>query len=375
MKIPTIYKAACIACTALTTSSFIHLGAKTDYAKEPSNTQEPALANKSTSQWEYELQAEALLWIAQQSGLSYAVKSSQAATSSSPLGKGTIYSPNFDWDVGFRAGAGFRSLHNHFDTLISYSWFHDKAKSSVEQGSQSIVRPELASSILSTSQGMVEPAAVAKASSLLNLYLDIIDWDLGREFIPSHWFSIRPVLGIKAAWIHQKNDTKYQGFYLLSNSADTSNIDVARKNNYWGIGPKAGMTTHFWLGRGFSIFGAAAISGVYGKFSLHHNEDSTKQGVVVDTANSYYSGRAITDLTLSLRWDSLFCKIKKASRCRCPKEPKRVNVAVAAGWEEHIFFSQGQFMRFNDPSNPAGFTQQESDLTVQGATLSLHVDF
>ncbi|MCX6988670.1 MAG: Lpg1974 family pore-forming outer membrane protein [Chlamydiae bacterium] len=309
------------------------------------------------------LSVDGLLWTASESGLSYAT----TASSNPELGKGHIKNPNFRWQGGFRVGAGFHIPHGSWDTLMNYTWFHDTAKGKTENNPENYL---IATGISAINNTHFRPYAIS-CDAKWKLFLDILDLQLGRTMIPAKWISFRPFIGTKAAWIHQKYEINYSDLVSNYQSLD---YEVDLKNNYWGIGPMVGLNTQFWMGYGFSIFGNIAASLVYGQFTLKQQETADND-TVADLSNNYYAGRAITDLQLGLRWDSNVCKSKKASVCQCEKIRKKTNFSMTAGWEQHLFFSQGEFMHFTDATNAGRFTQEHNDLSVQGATLSMRLDF
>lgn len=359
------------------TSSFINLGVSSDAIEAPTSTQAPAstsAAPQDTAKCERGtafITVDGLLWKAQESGLSYATKT--ANTGNTLVGKGKVKDLEFKWDYGFRTGLGFNIPHGNYDTCFNYTWFRDTAKGNTNNNGNMRVFPTLINASLDlVAAGGLTPGTyalseptTATADAHWKLHLNVLDWELGKQFVPYQWFSFRPFLGVKAAWVHQNYDIQYDSLNLTT--SPNFDYSVQLKNNYWGVGPTGGFTSQFWLGNGFSIFGKAAVSLVYGSFTLTHEEQATiiSTGTTTTIANlsdHYGAGRAITDLAIGLGWDTKFCK-------------DRFHLALAAGWEQHIYFGQGEFMHFMDPSNGGHFTQDHSDLSLQGGTLSAKFQF
>ena len=322
--------------------------------------------------------ADALYWIANQPSLSFAAITSDDSDFNTG---GNIQNPSFNWEWGFRLGAGFNIPHGNWDSFVSYTWFQDNAEGSVSGKEGQTILPSLISAASNirlnpiTNIFEIERPRVSKASSKWNLFLNIVDWELGKTFIPSRYFSFRPYAGAKAVWIEQENNVRYDGYKTRSREGS---YHTTLKDNYWGVGPRAGFNSQFWLGKGFSIYGNTGISLVLGEFNLSTKEKierSQDSKNLVNISSNYYAGRAITDLQLGFRWDSNVCKTKKAVLCKCPSEAKKTNFSIALGWEQHMFFSQGQFIRAVDPTNQANFILNSSSLSVQGATGSLRFDF
>ena len=80
---------------------------------------------------------------------------------------------------------------------------------------------------------------------------NVLDLDLGKSFCPSERWQLRPVLGLRGAWINQTFDTEFHGTW--QNAAilwQTSDEHI--ENKFWGIGPKLGIenTLNLWRGAG-----------------------------------------------------------------------------------------------------------------------------
>lgn len=363
----------------LLTSSFIHSDMTCDSAEMKMDkpvemkAEGHCAVTRPTKKVEMDLRADALFWIASEDGLEFATKSKTISSSNNLLGHGKIEDLSFKWDYGFRTALGFILPERRWDTQAIYTWFHDRAKGH-SSASNSYILPTFASSTLNTDNQQ----AANSAKATWNLYLDVIDWELGKSFIPMRWFSFRPFAGIKAAWIHQTYDIDYLGLKAIGTNGASSNLFLHLKNNYWGVGPQCGFNSQFWLGKGLSIYGNAGVSLVYGNFYVEHREEkvsTTTEIAVAKVDSSFSAGRAITDLQLGLRWDSNVCKSKKANKCACADSIGKMNFSLSAGWEQHVYFSQGEFFRFTDVSNSGNYTRVNSDLSVQGATVSARLDF
>lgn len=348
---------------ALISSAFTSIDTiSSDNPEQPQN--ECLITKKNRPVYEgFLLSADALFWTASESGLSYATTTS----SYDRVGKGEIKDPDFRWDYGFRVGAGFHIPHGGWDTCMNYTWFQDTATGETKKNPEDL----LLATLISANNIADSATYMFSARANWNLSLNILDLELGKTLIPAKWVSFRPFIGTKTAWIHQKYKVKYSG---VMGPFPAQNYYVHMKNNYWGVGPRIGLNTQFWMGYGLSVFGNLAASLVYGEFNLKH-EETADDLTVTDLSPHYYAGRAITDLQLGLRWDSNVCKSKKASVCKCSTAKSEKNFSITAGWEQHLFFSQGEFMSFTDCTNVGRFTQEHNDLSVQGATLSMRMDF
>lgn len=131
------------------------------------------------------------------------------------------------------------------------------------------------------------------------------------------------------------------------------------------------------MGWGFSIYGNAAISLLYGRFSVNQKETADytltidETDVIVGTSqilkfqDSYSLGQAVTDLALGLMWEHNFKDVWR--------------LALNCGWEQHLFFTRNGYWRVTRPGGGDGFandfSHERGDLSFQGVTLGGRIDF
>jgi hypothetical protein len=303
-----------------------------------------------------------LIWQAHENGLGYVVKNK--GTTLPNLSHSSIRDLHYDWDFGFRVGLGFNMPHDGWDIYANWTWFRDHAHGRQEASSTSSLLPVWAM------EDSFEPnTGATKSHAHWKLWLNMVDLELGREFFVSKWMTLRPFVGLRTGWIHQKLDIDYKHLTVdgvLSATDDKYEVDM--KNNYWGLGLKGGLNSQWGLGAGFSFYGNAAVSLLYGFFHLHHNEElvllSGTSEEFIHNTQSFRVGRAISELALGLRWDTMFAN----DRC---------HFGIQGGWEHLMFFGQNQFQRFlgQTSSNVGSFVANQGDLTIQGWTLAARLDF
>ena len=315
------------------------------------------------------LTADVLLWQAHEGGLGYVVESHQGNLTT-PLNHSNIENPHFDYDWGFRIGAGYNLPHDGWDLYATWTRMHMHShhhEHHVADGDHFLwpvwMHPN---SSFSTNSTFVE-----EAHAHWRLRLNVIDLEMGRELFTSKWLTLRPHIGLRTSWIDQYYDVDYENIRSQQSPGGTiitqgHKVDIDMKNKFWGLGPRFGLDTQWGLGSGFSIFGNAAFSLLYGFFeTAFHELDRQTNNIGVPygaTHNSFRQTVAITDLQLGLRWDHMFDK-------------DRFHFGLQAGWEHHMFFSQNQFSRFVDNYEKGNFIINQGDLTTQGWTLSARFDF
>jgi hypothetical protein len=331
--------------------------------------------------------------------------------------EGRLIAPNFKTSSGFKVGMGLDFAYDGWDLGLNYTWLQTHAKSSVSgtdvSGELYAVHNEgfelqssltdlewaqLNSGATATSTGMLLFSGLDKASSSWRLHFNVLDLELGRNFFISSKLLIRPHYGFKGTWQKQNNLTMYlaqglliatevenfnfqanhngKGFSKITNSnpditIGTGVVDevyqVVSHQNYWGIGPRAGMNLSWLTTRNFSVFTDAAVSVLWGQFKSTRRDyiNSLKVNLTGTEVLQDFSAYAIRSRThqvnvvveaeMGLRYDYWFSNDEYRFRAE-------------AGWENQVWFNQNQLLyHVNDNSS--------GDLTLQGFTLTFQFDF
>lgn len=334
-------------------------------------------------------QGDALLWQANQSGLGYAIKNSGNVYYAS---NGHIENPKGDWAWGFKLALGYNMAHDGWDTILQWTCFTDGSKHhTINAPANGTLFPSLVNygvKLLDNASGPVTstPSSIttgaSSASSHWTLNLNILDLALGREFYVSKWLTLRPHAGLRTAWIHQKLNCVYNGITLVDYNTQSlivnQTIASHLRNNYWGMGLRAGFDSNFGLGSGFSIFNELAASLLLGHFSVSQKEGNvtapnSPNPLRLKVHDHLSAARAILDMTLGLRYEHTFSE-------------DRYGLMLAVAWEQHLFFNQNQAARFYTPSYVSGpttsfgngsgaFSIPQGDLNTQGVTFTVRFDF
>lgn len=293
--------------------------------------------------------ADFIYWNAHENGLPIAIRNEGSTTT---LSDADVAYLDFQWDPGFRVGLGYNMPHDGWDLSLNYLRFITHAhRHTRAEGNEADFN----------SQGIELDHFNTKSKARWKMHLNQIDLTLGREFFVSKWLTLRPNFGLRTDWISQRLKSNYNGFgYIV-----THNANIHQKNNFWGLGVVAGLDTQWGLGGGWSIYGNTAFSILYGFFHNDIDEDTVTVEDFVDLDGSYRTSRVIADLALGLRWDHMF-------------DRDRFHFSIQAGWENHIYFGQNQFLRFysnTTDNNLGGVFANQGDLTLQGWTLAARFDF
>ncbi|MBM3207059.1 MAG: hypothetical protein FJZ57_00405 [Chlamydiae bacterium] len=310
--------------------------------------------------------ADLLIWQAHEDGLAYVTKGN-----SDTLYKSKTEELNFKWDPGCRVGIGWNTPHDGWDTLLTWTYYHTKASSTTTRDEDTLY--PLFESPYYNSFLTTDPYS---AHGKWRLNLNLIDFELGREFFVSKWLTLRPFIGGRSAWIYQHMNANYNGYEYLPPTTTkglgidpiTINYRYRDRNAFWGVGVRPGLGSQWGLGNGFSFYGNTAVSLLYGFFQeKQHQYCDFSSGDTVNHIKNNHSTRTssvIVESQVGLRWETMSTN-------------DRIHFSISAGWENFVFFGQNQFNRFVGATEEtqALFFANQGDLTIQGYTLSLRLDF
>ncbi len=323
-----------------------------------------------------------LYWNSHQDGMEFAVDNSvfvatppqilQDIEELNNLINAEYLTPHAKWEFGFKAGLAYNSTHDGWDLGVTWTWYRGSASNHVEAESDDnhtlmplwSADPFFGFSILYATD----------IEAHWSMELNLADVELGREFWVSKYLTLRPHIGIRFATIDQNYALQHKGGVWSLDAAHPINY-VNMSNDFHGVGARGGFNTVWNLGKGVSLFGNTAVSAVYGRFKVKHDE-WIKVSVpyiklrVLETEDHFRATRAMTDLSLGLQWSTLF-----GLQCQ-------YSFTLGLAWEHHMFFDQNQLWRVNRinpfPANAPSenaYYQRRGDLDTQGWTLTVQFEF
>ncbi len=305
--------------------------------------------------------ADFLYWIGNESGLGFVVKN---GSSNGYADSAKLISPHFKYEPGFRLGIGYNLPHDGWDIYADWTWLISRADRDVRPNSGGNLFP----TVVNVQE--VEPVTSWFAHADWKTHLNIIDFELGRQFFVSKWLTLRPHFGLRTAWVNQNFKQRYNGIFntQFPHQTDvTGTLHGEEKCKFWGIGLRGGLNNQWGMGHGFSLYGDLAASLLFGRFHIDQNQhlNVSSGGVPVDALNwkdKFTACRAITDLAAGLRWGQYF-------------DRDRFYLRIQAGWEQHLFFSQNQFNVFVSDFTPGLTVSNQGDLSYNGLTISALFEF
>ena len=313
-----------------------------DHKKVRANTPVRPMVENGYDFW---LMGDVLLWQAVEENLTYVYTGNGSNR--------TLHTVDFDWDWGFRLGAGYNMPRDGWD--LDLYWSHIRNNAHAHKHAD---LPETSLFQVWTTASDLFPGTANEAESHWHIHLDQLDLDLGRQFYVGKHLSIRPYAGLRSAWIFQKYKVEVTGTAAGGASLEQ---EAELKNRFWGFGFVAGMDSDWQLGWGISLYGEADMSILLGFFDIDQKGEQNDSSIWSQD-KSFRAGRAIMDLGLGLKWARLFYN-------------DRFGLTLKGGYEYHLYFNQNQFILSNGNSSFELFNPVNGDLVYQGVIGSIQFDF
>lgn len=190
--------------------------------------------------------------------------------------EGKVKANDFSWDVGLKAGLGYKSPHDHWDIYARYTWFESHSSSNVSKQAPSeliALKLPITSSLpfnilnVGTRTISIYPDS---AKSTVDIDFQNIDLELSRSYFTSKHISIKPFLALKGSLIDLSQKITYventnSTFSGLITELDSPEIKVNLSSNFKGLGPRIGMDMKYFIGEQFNLFADCSLAILYGQ--------------------------------------------------------------------------------------------------------------
>lgn len=235
--------------------------------------------------------------------------------------RGKTHDPDFQWNVGFRIGAGYEFANSNCG--IAACWTHFNSNTHGNHGHNH--------------------------EHHWKIDFDAVDVIFGYEYKGTDCFGVTPYIGVKYANINQKLRTNFistirdgSGSFSDSSFSDSTSQAGSRdrghvtssgdsKDDFWGVGPLFGLEADWLVGCGLGFYGNVSIATLYGNFhgkSLH--TDLFETGTNINHLNRHRQAcQFVLDAGIGITWRTCFCGDNY--------------LVLQLGLEEHRYFNQNQF--------------------------------
>jgi hypothetical protein len=262
---------------------------------------------------------------------------------------------NYHFSPGFRVGVGL-GPECQWGPKLSYTRFYTNAEDTVAGD----VTPVFLGNRLSLF--LMSPPYFDSGAVQSVIDYNVLDLDFGKSFCPVEFLQVRPVLGLRGAWINQTFDAQFQGSWLSGALLKTSSEHIT--NKFWGIGPKLGIENAFNLRSGDKCcidlalnFYAAYLLGCWAISDVTINQET------LITTNATYTTTSRFEVPINNR---RFGALTFQAMVGVNFKFRHWNAMV--GYEINDWLNQCQI--FDDATGP-----HNNDLIVQGLNLRVGYGF
>ena len=345
------------------------------YCLGPTNDGVNAPVNPLTCNGDWEITLAGFSWKPYQDGMEYAIESNVLSNEANRhrLIDADFKNPNFKWNFGFKVGMGYNTTCDGWDIGAVWTRYHGKASShnQAEKDDNTVLLPLWSDQKEGVNPG--EPLFATDIETNWKCQLNLIDIAIGRKFWNSPRVALRPHLGFRISYIDQDFEIDHKGGSWSELTPEVID-EVHLGNDFKGVGLRGGLDTDWHFGCGWSLYGDLALSQIYGRFSIDHDEANRQTAIpfvktkVLEAKDSFRNTVLMLDLGLGVEYSALLCDCDYA-------------LAVSFGWEQHLFLHQNQLWRITPQQGRSSgdintiYHQRRGDLSTQGWTLKVVFDF
>lgn len=301
------------------------------------------------------IQADVLVWKAARTGLDYALEGD--VYGNGQIVDGRMHSVDFDWNLGFRLGLGYRLPCDRWDIKLLYTRFHSTADGSISDDNASNLNPNIVASRI---HPLIMPVSgyAEKVSAEFEVGYDVVDLLLGHGYCPCPSFELHPFIGLRALFLNQTFTVDYKGHDFAS----TGN-GLWWESDYNAFGIHGGTDIYYHVCGDFSFYGNLSGSVLFGKADGHQKQKvgSSPEDVVDVMEPDMFQAICGCHGALGIMWE------------RCCGDTV---VAVTFGYEVHKWTSVPEVREFYNADHIALSSDNHgADLGFHGGFLRARVDF
>lgn len=314
------------------------------------------------------LQLSILYWRAKVNGtdFAYSIANSNAQFPMS----GRLKGMEFDWDWGLKADIGYNLPHDGWDLSLGYTWFDTHGSKRSAAARNNSVVPLQGTSSITNPNGYF--AYCTRAKSQFDFVLNSLDLEMGRYYYVSEHLALRPQFGAKAGWVKLQQVVRYTGGVIgTANAPSGLDVNTARvkgRNQFFGIGPRAGTFTSWHICRNFSLFGNITAALLYGNFNVLHKDNYSLLKCINDIklSDKFHAFIPNLEFQIGVQFDRYFNEDKNHARFQ-------INLDTQYFWRINQMLRANQILSLGSPVT--NYSHISEDLGMYGITATFRLDF
>ena len=251
---------------------------------------------------------------------------------------------SLDWNAGFRVGLGSEFGCDCWNAQLVWTQFTSSGKNSIPRN-QAVIATQFFG-------GFINGDISDSAEINLKLKYNMFDLELGREIDIGHCFTMQPKIGVKGGWIDQSIHTEWSNFVVEPPSQFTATEDLT--NDFWGVGPLAGLEMRWGLGACFYLFGNFDAAFLWGTWKNRDVYKSSEGREINTNMKNSQLGELVVRGLAGLGWEVPISDW--------------AFLVIQLGYEGQNWFEQFRIPTFQQ-------LRVHGDLTLQGGTLKVCLEF
>ena len=272
--------------------------------------------------------------------------------------------PSYDLDWGVTVGVGRHFDHDDWDLKIGFDWISSNGKDNTGTEFNEVFVPTGLRT--ADARGVGADLNVANsANTNLKIQYYMLDVMLGRGSFIGSCHSITPHFGIKAAWIDYSGTSKFAGGDLGA----TTFYYQKRSDDFWGVGPQAGVNGVWGMAEGIGWFVDNKMSILLGYAKIDDHQWFSQRAA---TNTIRYSEGSIPVLSPSIKM-FFGLQYEKPVYYGCQ------HLRLRGGWDTVFYFNQFMHSVVNNqlPDNQGMqfWTQDTNNFGLTGLRVDLTWDF
>lgn len=302
--------------------------------------------------WKATLEGSFVFLEAKQENMELTLKTTAEGTNST---FSNVISTNWGYNTGFKVKAGFHVMHDNWDMMATYFYFHNSYKTSAQQFQTFGMIP------LFYDIEAGDPLTAESLNSKWSLDMDLLVGEIGRKYYVGKNLFFRTHFGVEGGWIDQSLLVNY--ITTVNNTQYTIPYDASSDN--WCVGPRLGIDTEWETSCFFRFLADGSISALYTEYNLKFDDQfitNSESIPVINTNNTKYHNMCFLRPHLSLKFG-----IAWGNYVHCNTWFFDVSIAYQAD----VFFNQNPFGR--PDNNIREFSN--GDLYLHGLVATGSINF
>ncbi|NGX34170.1 MAG: hypothetical protein K1060chlam1_00520 [Candidatus Anoxychlamydiales bacterium] len=262
------------------------------------------------------------------------------------------------YHMGFKVGLGSHLKKDNWDLFSQYTRLHKKENTIFDPANKTGTFSTSWFQTISSSIILSEIISGIRAS--WKIELDKIDLELGRSYYIGNSVISRSFVSLSFYMLDQIYDLALSVPPNPALGIDVGIFNTSIKNDSWAIGPRFGLSTSWFIYKGFNLFGSATLSLMFAE-----NEIS---GLGIEDSITYtvkkkdiYILRDVEEFSLGLSWGSYLTHDKWHFNISAAYEAQR--------------YSHTNYMSYVSQLNDQSNEVKPGDLYLHGVTIVARFDF